>query len=128
MTLPRRLRSAGLALVSAALVLLVFTIFADNPLIRGLETASLDLRFRVRGVRPPGSEVAVILVDDRSLEALGRWPFSRALFARALELLDHAGAKVVAFDLLFTEPDEPVPARVWTAAEFADFIGRTNLE
>jgi len=77
-TLPRRLRSAGLALVSAALVLLVFTIFADNPLIRGLETASLDLRFRVRGVRPPGSEVAVILVDDRSLEALGRWPFSRA--------------------------------------------------
>ena len=23
---------------------------------------------------------------------------------------------------------DPVPARVWTAAEFADFIGRTNLE
>jgi hypothetical protein len=23
---------------------------------------------------------------------------------------------------------DPVPARVWTEAEFADFIGRTNLE
>jgi adenylate cyclase len=118
-TLPRGVRSAGLALVSAALVVLVFTVFADNPVIRGLETMSLDLRFRVRGVRPPGSEVVVILIDDRSLERLGRWPFSRALFARALAMLDEAGAKVVAFDFLFTEPDEPVPAELREAARGA---------
>ena len=119
MTLPRGVRSAGVALVSAALVVLVFTVLADNPLIRGLETASLDLRFRLRGVRPPGSEVVVILVDDRSLESLGRWPFSRALFARALAMLDQAGAKVVAFDFLFTEPDDPVPAELREAARAA---------
>ena len=84
MTLPRGVRSAGVALVSAALVVLVFTVLADNPLIRGLETASLDLRFRLRGVRPPGSEVVVILVDDRSLESLGRWPLlARPLRPRA---------------------------------------------
>ena len=107
---PRRgLRSAGLALIAAAVVVLLFTVFADNPVVRGIETASLDLRFRLRGVRPPGPEVAIILIDDRSLERLGRWPLSRALFARALEVLDQARAKVVAFDLLFTEPDEPVP-------------------
>jgi adenylate cyclase len=118
-TLSRGARSAGMALISAALVVLVFTVFADRPLVRGMETASLDLRFRLRGVRPPGSEVTAILVDDRSLEAFGRWPFSRALFARALEVLDHAGAKVVAFDLLFTEPDEPVPADLREAARAA---------
>jgi adenylate cyclase len=99
-----------LALMGAALVVLLFTVFADNPVVRGLETASLDLRFRLRGVRQPGPEVTIILIDDRSLESLGRWPLSRALFARALETLDQANAKVVAFDLLFTEPDEPVPA------------------
>jgi adenylate cyclase len=118
-TLRRGTRSAGLALISAALVMLVLALLTDDPLIRGLETASLDLRFRLRGVRPPGSEVTVILVDDRSLEALGRWPLSRALFARAVELLDDAGAKVVAFDLLFTEPDEPVPADLREAARAA---------
>jgi adenylate cyclase len=118
-TLPRGVRSGGLALISAALVMLVFAVFADNPVIRGLETASLDLRFRLRGVRPPGSEVAVILVDDRSLESLGRWPFSRALFAHALAMLDQAGAKVVVFDFLFTEPDEPIPAEVREAARSA---------
>jgi len=112
-------RSGGLALISAALVVLVFAVFADNSVIRGLETASLDLRFRLRGVRPPGPEVAVILVDDRSLESLGRWPFSRTLFARALAMLDHAGAKVVVFDFLFTEPDEPIPAELREAARSA---------
>jgi hypothetical protein len=87
-TLGRGARSAGLALTSAAIVVLLFTVFADNPLVRGLETASLDLRFRLRGVRLPGPEVTLILVDDRSLESFGRWPFSRALFARALEPFD----------------------------------------
>jgi len=118
-TLPRGARSAGLALISAALVMLGLTLCADNPVVRGLETASLDLRFSLRGVRPPGSEVTVILVDDRSLDVFGRWPFSRALFARALDVLDHAGTKVVALDLLFTEPDEPVPADLREAARAA---------
>ena len=112
MTPPRGARSAGLALVGAAVVLLLLTVFADNPVVRGLETASLDLRFRLRGVRPPAPVVTIILVDDHSLESLGRWPLSRALFARALEVLDQVKAKVVGFDLLFTEPDEPVPADV----------------
>jgi adenylate cyclase len=119
MTLPRRARSAGLALMAAGVVLLLFTVFADNTVVRGLETASLDLRFRLRGVRSPGPAVTLVEVDDRSLESLGRWPFSRALFTRALEVLDHAGARVVAFDLLFTEPDEPVPADLRAAARSA---------
>src|SRR5262249_20141728 len=63
--------------------------------------------------------MTVILIDDRSLESFGRWPFSRALFAQALEVLDHAGAKVVAFDLLFTEPDEPIPDDLRDAARAA---------
>ena len=37
-------------------------------------------------------------------------------FARGLTMLDQAGAKVVAFDFLFTEPDEPVPAELREAA------------
>jgi hypothetical protein len=34
-------------------------------------------------------------------------------------MLDQAGAKVVAFDFLFTEPDEPVPAELREAARAA---------
>ena len=114
---PRRgLRSAGLALAAALLVTLVFALFADAPMLRGLETATLDLRFRLRGIRPPGPAVSIILVDDKSLAALGRWPFSRGLFAQALGILGRAHANLVAFDLLFAEPDEPVPADLREAA------------
>ena len=102
----RGVRSAALALIAAAVVVVLFTVFADNPVIRGLEIASLDLRFRLRGARPPGAEVAIILVDDRSLQSFERWPLPRTLFMEALEALEQAGTKVVAFDLLFSEPDE----------------------
>ncbi len=115
----RGIRSAGLALAAAAIVVALFTVFADNPVIRGLETASLDLRFRLRGVRPPGTDVAIILVDDRSIAKLGRWPLARTLFAEALDRLRQAEAKVVAFDLLFTEPDEPMAGNLRQAARTA---------
>jgi len=113
------MREAGLALVAAAVVVLLFAVFGDTAVLRGLETASLDLRFRIRGVRAPGQEIAVILVDDRSLAALGRWPFSRHLFAKALGALKGEGAKLVVFDLLFAEPDELVPASLRAAAQSA---------
>ena len=79
---------------------------------RDLETASLDLRFRIRGALPPGPEIAVVLVDEASLSRLGRWPLSRRLYAKAVEILDRAGARVIAFDLLFAEPEEPVAASI----------------
>ncbi|HJU18577.1 MAG TPA: adenylate/guanylate cyclase domain-containing protein [Stellaceae bacterium] len=115
---PRGLREAGLAVITALAVLSALG-FSNSALIRGLEAASLDLRFRIRGARAPGGETTVILIDDRSLAALGRWPLSRRLFAKAVTALDHAGAKVIAFDLLFTEPEHPVPVDLRDTARAA---------
>ncbi len=103
---PRGLREGALAVV---LALGVLGLASLNPaLLRGLETSSLDLRFRLRGAQADPTHTAVILVDDRSLAALGRWPLSRRLYAKALQLLDQAGARVIAFDLLFAEPEQPL--------------------
>ena len=113
------LREALLAVVVAALVSALFAAVADAPQLRGLETASFDLRMSLRGPRAPGPEVALVLVDDRSLAALGRWPFSRQVFAEAVDRLTAAGARVVVFDLLFSEPEQPVPADVRSAARTA---------
>lgn len=109
-------REAALALVVALLVIAGFSAFRDNPVIRALETQSLDWRFRLRGTRAPGPQIAVVLVDDKSLAALGRWPLSRTLFSQAVTALDRAGAKVIGFDILFSEPDQPVSAGLREAA------------
>jgi len=105
----RSAREIGVALAAACLVLVLFARFADTPALRGLETASLDLRFRIRGVQAPGPDVTLILVDDASIAAFGRWPFSRSLIAQAVQRLKEAGAKVVAFDLLFAEAERALP-------------------
>jgi len=114
----RGTREAGLAVIAALLVLVVAILDASTAL-RGAETASFDLRFRLRGVRAPGSPIVIVMVDDHSLEALGRWPFSRHVFADAIRRLKDASAKLVVFDLLFAEPEQPVPADLRAAAREA---------
>jgi adenylate cyclase len=115
---PRGVREAALACAIATIVLLLLTV-EGGGLVRGLETASLDLRFRLRGVLPADAYTAVILVDDRSLAALGPWPLSRRIFAKAVDKLGQAEARVIAFDLLFAEPEEPVSADLRGAARDA---------
>jgi adenylate cyclase len=115
----RGVREAALALVVAAGVQLGLTRSADWAVLRGLETASLDLRFRLRDAEKPGPAAAIVLVDDRSLAQLGRWPLSRRLYAQAVRQLDRAGAKVIAFDMLFPEPEQAVPADLQAAARAA---------
>jgi adenylate cyclase len=105
--------------VAAALAVFGCLTLIHPSLLRGLETASLDVRFRLRGTVPPGPEIAVVMVDDRSINALGRWPLSHRLFARALRTLDRDGARTIVFDLLFTQPEQPIPPDLQAAAKTA---------
>ena len=54
--------------------------------------------------RPADEAVVIIAIDDRSLRALGRWPWPRAEHARLIERLTQARPRAVAYDVLFTEP------------------------
>src|SRR5439155_20677439 len=65
--------------------------------------------------------------DAASLANLGRWPLGRRVFGKAVQLLGQAGARVIAFDLLFAEPEEPVPAAVRSLArQAADALAETG--
>jgi len=99
--------------VLAALVgiVLYFTGWYLGPM-RSLEGYTLDLRFLLRGARAPGDDVVLVVIDDRSIDELGRWPWNRTLFADAVDRLRAVGARVVAFDLLFGEPDRSLPRDV----------------
>jgi adenylate cyclase len=73
---------------------------------RNLEAKALDLRFHLRGETTPGTPVVLVVIDDRSIAELGRWPWSRRRFAELVQRLQAARAKVIGFDLLFAEAEE----------------------
>ena len=73
----------------------------------GLERETVSARFDLRGAAPPG-DVAVVAIDARTFNALGRpWPFPRSLHGRAIRRLHAAGAREIVYDVQFTEPTEP---------------------
>ena len=58
--------------------------------------------------------VRVIDIDEESIRRLGQWPWPRSEIARLTDQLGKAGAAVIAFDIVFSEPDRTSPARIAT--------------
>lgn len=65
---------------------------------------SVDYRLRVRGPRAVSPKLAMLTVDERSVAAIGRWPWPRSVLAKAMDNAYANGAKVLAFDMVFSEP------------------------
>jgi adenylate cyclase len=94
------------ALMVYSLVAVLALYAADVPILEIIELKTYDLRFLSRGSQPPSPAVAMVVIDEKSLEAEGRWPWPRSKFAALVDVLSREGAKVVGFDVIFAEPDE----------------------
>ena len=55
--------------------------------------------------RAPAKDIVIVAVDEQSLRKLGRWPWSRHIHAELVRKLAASGAKAVALDIVFSEPD-----------------------
>jgi diguanylate cyclase (GGDEF)-like protein len=64
-----------------------------------------------RWQHPADSRLLIVAIDDRSLQALGQWPWPRKLHAQLLDQLTDAGASVVVLDLLLSEADQTDPGQ-----------------
>ena len=70
-----------------------------------LERKGYDLLFALRGPLPPPDDLIIVSVDDRSFAEIGQqWPWPRSLHAKMAERLRRAGARAIAFDILFDQP------------------------
>ena len=55
--------------------------------------------------RPAPRDVVIVAIDEASLQAVGRWPWKRAVHAQVLDQIQQAHPKAVLLDLLLSEPD-----------------------
>jgi signal transduction histidine kinase/CheY-like chemotaxis protein len=71
---------------------------------RPLEELTNTFMFQIRGDRAWDSRVVVLEIDDKSLKALGAFPWSRQRYQKLIERLTPANPSVIGFDILMSEP------------------------
>jgi adenylate cyclase len=98
---PRPLTVCGLVPTLLAAVLCL----ARPSFLQRLELTSYDTILRAAPVRPTSGRVIIVDVDEKSLAAVGQWPWRRDLIGRLVSKLRDAGASAVALDIIFAEPD-----------------------
>ena len=95
------------AAVTVASIGATVALFAIAPApLEEIELNWLDLRFRARGALTPGPQVVLAAIDEKSLAAEGRWPWPRSRIAALVDALSRDGAKVISFDVLFSESED----------------------
>jgi adenylate cyclase len=90
-----------------ALETLGTSVHAELPVVSRLEHAVQDFALtRLRGGRAPSGQVVIVAVDQRSVQAEGLWPWSRAKMARLVDRLAEGGVRAVGFDMIWADDDE----------------------
>lgn len=115
------LRRKRLLLVAVTVATVGLGVLADaTDVFYPLEAQSIDARFAIRGPRPSlVKDFVVVAIDEHTFDYFGtlhaknpsisyQWPFPRRDHAIVIDHLLAAGARLIAFDVQFTEPTDPV--------------------
>ena len=90
-------------------------------LIRALDPSELnrlrDVAFDTfQRIKPrtyhPATPVRIVDIDEAALTEFGQWPWPRTIVARLIDKLTEKGASVIAFDVVFAEPDRSSISRM----------------
>lgn len=76
-----------------------------------IEKKTFDIRSRLSASGERNPDIEIVVIDDEDLAEIGRFPWPRNILARAINNLAMAGAKVVALDIMFNEPEESTGLR-----------------
>jgi serine/threonine-protein kinase len=84
-------------------IILIFLIFAGSDFIASIERSAYDFGVRSSS-RIPSDKIAIIAIDDQSIDNIGRWPWPRDIHAAMHDILAEGGAKAVGQTVFFSEP------------------------
>ncbi len=82
------------------------THWVDIPLLKRLDNMAYDVRLRLTMPNTIDPNIVILDIDEKSLAALGHWPWSRNILSDMVDILfDHYQIKLLAFDVTFPEAD-----------------------
>lgn len=113
----RRGVRTGIAIAWATIILAILPQTRGWRVFEAIQNWAYDSAIERRLVSRP-EDVAVIAIDDRSLQHIGQFPWPRTVYARLLDKLGQARA--VGFDIIFHEPDRTSEAKVGTSGDVTE--------
>ena len=101
------------AIIFSFLISTVFIWFSLYPpafaalLLERLNYLAYDLRlnFQIQPHQKPKNFIVIVDIDEKSLQAEGRWPWSRQKLSELVKDLYQQGVTVIAFDMIFPETE-----------------------
>ena len=94
------------------LVMLIFLLLSETPLMRSVEGYGYDLGMQFSADKQAHEDIVIVAIDDKSLEALGSWPWPRELLAQGTQQLARSRPRVVGFHMSFDVPQGEKSAEV----------------
>lgn len=130
MVLLKRLRRFGVGRIVSLLLLislLGLRVWDPRP-IEALRQKSFDI-YQLMHPRAEGQDlVGIVDIDERSLLALGQWPWPRTVMADMVSKITELGGTVIGFDVLFPEPDRSSPEVAAKTFQGLDDATRERLQ
>ncbi|WP_284126144.1 CHASE2 domain-containing protein [Parerythrobacter aestuarii] len=98
-------------------------LLGQTALLRDFDGRSFDFLSTVAPAIPDEPGVTLVVIDEPSMDVIGlQWPWPRSVHAELAENLRAAGAKAVAFDVLFAEPTDADEDAALVAAMGQDVV------
>jgi len=82
---------------------LIFLTFSGSDFIAGVERYAYDVGVKSSS-RIASNKIAIIAIDDQSIENIGRFPWPRDVHAQMYDILTEGGARADGQTAFFTEP------------------------
>ncbi len=95
-----------LSLGTVALFFLHVLGFIPITFLDRLENITYDMRLRWTLPNRVDQRIVILDLDEKSVNAVGRWPWGRHTVAEMIDtLFDHYQIRIMGFDVVFAEPD-----------------------
>ena len=105
MTIQRFIRYA-LSLILTAFFLLHVSNVIHIPLLANLENQAYDARLKMTLPKHVDKQVVIVDIDEKSLAAIGQWPWNRSILAKINDaLFDYYKIRAIGYDIVFAEQD-----------------------
>ncbi|EXJ11889.1 CHASE2 domain-containing protein [Nitrincola nitratireducens] len=108
------MRQIKLHIALSFTLLCIFSALQLYPpqILKTFELKLSDQMLSIRGQQPVDPRIAIIDIDERSLQEIGQWPWPRNRVAELLLNLRDSGVAIIGLDIVFAEPDNASPRRI----------------